>query len=1619
MPDPKPKFNPNQPFEPVKPKFDPNKPFDEKPAFVDDPNVATPITDLAMTVYSGFTDQVPQTLAQGIEVAKSSITPTNIAEYIRNKKPVDFQRYVRDKDPEFAGTFGFLKPFGEEGFTKYIPQYGKEFMEKEGLGAQITRMEKDLPKVIERRKQLEEYVQQQKKEAAEKTVGIVQDYRKVNNVADFSSYIAGLAGQAVYQMPLSVATRGGSSYLMEAASVYDKQLDNLAKENKITREQVIERNLDKPAAGQIYAMLAGAMDAASAGNVIGAFRKSGGSLLKKWITNAAPEAATEAAQSVLENVGAGSKDPFNVPELINSAIGGAVGGTIFSFNGISEENEIADKMVAETDTGDAALNSQIDADAALTPEEEELLKTNTAQKRVGELIEEEKKLTKDAEKVRKDQERSAEVGETTEASKTDSSSDLQQTTEAGAETSDTQDQVSFNETPEYKAADQKVRDIADQIRQNPDQEQLFSKLNEAKQERDNARIAFEQKPTKIKQEKSIKMTPAEALKHQVQTFYKGVEKGVKKGKELTNDLVSKVQETLKEQNLTPKQTSVILSKVKNTNLFTRGSVSKLNQLIDRVSTDAAYAESLGLAESGRKFVKNKVKSKLNEKATTLSFDEKETLKNFVQIDPLEVKDVDGYNTIISQIKESFQSVKNNVPLKINAINEYVTKVVDDSYKEYFKTSPKNLTTEQKIQEIKNRKAELRSNDVKQNLADQLGLTFEESEKLLSDEGNVEKTIRESNTKEDIRQGLLDAAKEREVAPPDDITSKQQELVSNIKGIDLNLLSPEQLKLYIKAVDRINENGDFGGAGYIGVIATVQKSFKILMDKLGKSKILNFNAFEAYVSSSSPQAFQAIYGLPIEAAMFQLYLGIKGVSDAAASAVKEAEDFVFYINNIHKENTKLYGSKRNGFSDESQFRQGIYLELLRHPENVNPVEALNINKEAIEQSMENLNVAGMTKEASKLQSLYEPFAKVTTLEEVSEIMSEIDHGGKRVADSIVKYYEKFYNVMTEYNELYFNKRTTKVNNYGGGRKWIKQGLFGDFDIDGIEDLKNVGNLSVIAKPRQATSARDFKNLVRKDAVIDFNLHKKASDQIQDMVFRSEAIPYMLQVRESLKNKKDLLKLFGYKDGDSDSKKKANDLYKKIFDPNEGVYFGFERDSITRGKPTTTFEKGLNSVLNTLRKVGYTLTLSGPTQAIKQATVLSSVARHLGGNQALLYSSVSDAIMNPEDFKKFIRGETVSMRGEEKSLFNLGDFYTAANSLEVENKLKQVFTRGIPKYMNKKFEGWMGIKPLTKSDTSVAQASFLAFYKEYLKKNNVDFINLTEENNLRKDPVRQEARAYAKQMVDNLQVVSNPAELSQFMKDKSWQNQFLKAWLTPYGTYTTNTKERLWSNYRAILTGNSKQRAFAFKDIQATIVEFATYQIVSKALKIGVYGGIGYIIRELLDLDDKEDKEERNKRMMQSVVTEGVVSNLPLMLGAPGEDMLVDAVNETAYQLSKIDNPDLTKKEFSAPMYRYESKHPILDYLGVYGVPIERSAQGFELLGEALNNDELSKDQKRLAAFAATMQFAQMAAIVPADAVNATMSEVRRQLYAKEPKNQPNSNKPFIPKPTIQKPYIRKQ
>lgn len=295
--------------------------------------IGSMVYDFGRRIWSGFADDIPKSLVQGLEVAKSSVSPLNVQEYIRNNKPVDFQRYVREKE-----NIPWYQSFGPEGFDKYLGKYAEQFMQDKGLQDVAKKIKANEPKVIERRLRTEKLVQQQKIESTEKMGGAVQSFKDIKNLDDLASYIGTLGGQAAYQIPLSVLSRGSSSLLQESATVYDQQLDNLAADHGITREEVIKRGLDKPAEGQAYAVLAAALDRLSAGNIISAFKQGGGSIAKKWAKTAIPEAITEPTQGVLEDVGSatGSKsealgEALTSSKRIDELAGGLVGGTPGAF----------------------------------------------------------------------------------------------------------------------------------------------------------------------------------------------------------------------------------------------------------------------------------------------------------------------------------------------------------------------------------------------------------------------------------------------------------------------------------------------------------------------------------------------------------------------------------------------------------------------------------------------------------------------------------------------------------------------------------------------------------------------------------------------------------------------------------------------------------------------------------------------------------------------------------------------------------------------------------------------------------------------------------------------------------------------------------------------------------------------------------------------------------------------------------------------------------------------------------------------------------------------------------------------------------------------------------------
>lgn len=317
--------------------------------------------DAGRRIISGFTDDAPKVVStlklknaprdfyDAFSFRKQPVTADikELAPYVK-----EYQRWKIDNEDKLWDGFLFKTPKFEE--NQMVDQFFNEkYPDKiNSIKALFNQ------KLIDNRLKSESDIQKQSKEASEKMAGSVQDYRDIKDLGGLASYIGTMGGQAAYQIPLSVLTRGASSLLQESATVYDQQLDNLARAKGITRDEVIKQKLDDPAAGQAYAVLAASLDAVSAFNILKAFRSSGGNLVKQWAKGAVPEAVTEPVQGVLERTGAKTGSETDVPALdtpllINEAAGGLIGGSVTILGTKKPETVIEEQRAKVTDLASA------------------------------------------------------------------------------------------------------------------------------------------------------------------------------------------------------------------------------------------------------------------------------------------------------------------------------------------------------------------------------------------------------------------------------------------------------------------------------------------------------------------------------------------------------------------------------------------------------------------------------------------------------------------------------------------------------------------------------------------------------------------------------------------------------------------------------------------------------------------------------------------------------------------------------------------------------------------------------------------------------------------------------------------------------------------------------------------------------------------------------------------------------------------------------------------------------------------------------------------------------------------------------------------------------------------
>lgn len=1342
--------------------------------------------------------------------------------------------------------------------------------------------------------------------------------------------------------------------------------------------------------------------------MVGLNKITGGKMIqavKLMGEQAITEGLQEGIQTYLTNeIAKSDYDPDRDPlfQVIESAkVGGIVGmilPMVGSIPNLTAEKKVkierklgeveADQAISELSV-DPQTDAELDAEAQIDPVDKQILE----EVKVADAIQEEQNDKEDEERL------SSEVREREESLE---GKPEQETSSKKTETGGVFQKEEISNTPEYKLAVKRIEDLQKKfseldISENADE--LLFDLREARQALQKIVGRPASKTSEIKTrinettgvskaDKSVQLTPQQALAAQIRIQ----DRGIKIGRDLTQEnVVSRIKEAAEEAKLSPKQVQAIARRGEKVTL-TPKSIESFNKFVSKVVEDADYADKLSQARTYRKKIRSKKKS------DNRSFREKAAMSQFAKINPTQVTDINEYNELASQLDKPF-----NLAEVTTKTRELVGKIYQD---ELQVSPPEGHTTEQMMADLQAKREADRDTDRLQKIADDLGITIDEARTLDESEDQTD------SRKERLRQSYIEIAKTKKPEPEIEVDKLQAKDISDINKIDPSLLTTDELKDYIRVVDRINENGDFSMSGRLASKGLAQEGWREL--KKREMKTLNLTQVEALMDSQ-PMAIEAILGLPEDAAMFQLYSGIKGMNDSGALGKREAETAADFLTNLKKKYPEA-------FKDESLFRQGMYQELIRTPESMEPDEALRINKQLIQSSIDKQRTAGFDKEADIDAKFFKPFATAKTMDQVYEIMGKIDSQGKTVVDELIKYHENhtlaetdqtILDLITSDNERFENKDTERVLNFAGPRKWKQIGPKAVTEQDDIIAFNP--EFARAPKPKQIKSGMSLTMRDREGAILDFNLHKNSIDNIEKSVLRAFAKPHQYQIRDFLKQDADLQKLLGA-GATPESIRRARNMTNSLFDEKKGIFFNFERDLMNNSRAyPNEFVKNFATFMNGMKKIGYSTTLSGYTQAPKQATVLVNVARQLGDNAGFIADSVREK--DQPGYDKFFRGQTVDIRGEQSAILNVGRFYSASERLEAQSKLNRYFNQVFPLNSEKRFRSkWGGAGVLVSTDVNVSKTSFLSFYMEYLKKNGVKYEGVGREYELRSDKIRQEALAYAKQRVDTLQVVSTTAEQSTFFKEQGFVPELARAFFVPYGGFAASTKTRLFNDYKALAFGTTEQRKQAWKDIQATALEQSTFNVVSQGVKLAMYGAVGMLLRGMLDLDDKEPWEEWWARTKKQVAKDMLFSNLPVILGSPGEDMTVDFINEAYFNFLKLENPDLTEREYEkdhAPITRYKGyDDKWWDYLGPYGAPMAKLAEAFKFY-EQIDNEDLSHEQKTLAFMAMMSQLGQLGGVLPSDLANAVRGEFNKQKRGSNAAI-PKSTKSFNPSQLPQRP-----
>lgn len=1466
------------------------------------------ITTAGRQLYQGFGDQIPKSFALGTEILKTGLEGgSSIKDLVKQRDPADFQKYVRGNfdspyefkgDPKYSGVGGFFTPFDfEEAWAKYGDQYVKD--------AKLAPIEEAidqrfLDKQLPRRLATNEYAEQQNKESAETLGNTPQSYKDVKDFAGGVNFATNLATQQLWQIPLTVATRGLSGTIMESAEVYDQQLELLAQKHGISRDEVIRRRLDSPHEGQLYAVLAGQIDRLSAGQLVNTVRKGGMKALQTTL-NIASETITEPVQGILEEAGAasGAGEEFDFfksltsPKRIDEALGGLFGGSASMVSGLANEE------IAKNKTGNPAIDDQIASDA------NEAIKSiiNAAAKNESENSQSANQEL-DQTTTTPDQKVVNVEGATKEPKGTLGEQLVGKeevvTPEPAIEPVPTKDLVNqFNEegallgaTEESKKETKAVatEQIADFLRGKVSSRgqviDFVEQWNELHPERtitdtdgNNAWNLIKPVKPQVSNE-TVTQTTAQALKDQIKTFYRGVDKGVRKGQQLVNEtLIPKVQEALKTSNLTSRQTSAILTKLKRTNLFTPGSIDKLNTYIDKVVGKADYAEKISQAEELQDKIKNQSKNK------ALPPNIREVSREFSKLD-VDNFDVDDYLQLGEHISNGLVSTGNN---NYKAFDEFKIR--------------------QKINQVRT-KQELDA------YRQELGNLSEAEMAKLIEEDSVDEYLdnaKETDRKEKIdnlrakvdyaKIGLADADF-NEVAD-----ESEREIINVMLEADTSDMSASDMLVYIRVADNIILNGDFGGSDRLWAKLEAKTRMKNITEATKNLKIDTLNQANTTGYSQS-QITDTLYNNNRVVGKVESELGISQVLEEGSKTNNTVDE---KIDGFGKEIERLDKKYRGDLTHpDSRFKMILLNVFARNTDGVSHIEQVkkNIQDDLNEQKLLD------PKQAAAEQKIFDKYkdkikssddAIALFKKEEPKVFEAWDWFGKNVFD------DKFTAASLNTTQRLHNQSLITEKNYRPEtyKRTDEESKSADESISG-------GDVTPSLKPKQASTTLKADRTLRRGHTYNRDVYGSMFRAYKDTLYKNQAGRFE-QLLYEITRRPEFEKAMG---GRENKNKFIKTLKKRVANQN-----GWG-DSVAEGWKT------VNDALHIFKNLGVVKALGNLTQLVTQSAPTWIASSWSLGKDAGLMFTPPNKNFTEGVIKKHMR---ISEAGKRHGNTDLGDASQKYLSEDAKWKFNQYLgklRRGTQKLSH------FALMPLTWGDVAVRRRAATAFYIQRLRELGVNLknVDLNTEHEKQSDPKRREARAYADSMVSKLQVPSNRAEMSEFMRSRGLA-EVARNIVLPFSGFPLNTKSRIARSIGKMKT-NPAEGSREFTGVMSESIAFAALKTYFVA---GIWApAMQRIFRSMFDLEPPEEKDPNEEDFFQfgdpdnvrKIFTNVVNDFFPFALGM-GTKWSDKFVNRMAFQMRDREKYD----EYTYDQWMAETK-------GIVNEPFESTFSDAGVVGVGL-------------------------------------------------------------------------